>query len=144
LKPSAKTKPAPVKQRRAKKTLKARLRNASTPLADNLLTDPVLGQRLTDISERIRIKLVNVPGLLDDIIEGLSVVQGITSESEGEDAYREFLQTPVTITVCREVLQSFMNAIMELGREEMRKKYALLELASAFDNPLDPDFEEVL
>lgn len=127
-----------------KKKLKSHPRKHAESLYDSISSDPVLNQKLVDISERIRTKMFSIPGLLDDVMEGLSAVQGMTGGGVDIEDMKELMNSPVTLAGCTSVLRQITEGIMELGREEMRKKYALQELAAAFDDPLDPDFEEVV
>ena len=130
---------------------------------------PEATQRLVDLTERLRVRVMSVPGLVEELQEILFEVceayghpAPVLSPDEG--LLKQVLKTPVTLDSTRTFLQllgrQFIEQGIEIGREETLREYALEALAGAAeeegeeivacssvplgqDTQVDADFEDV-
>ena len=125
---------------------------------------PEATARLAGVLERCRVRVLGVPGLVDDLQDMLldaNSAFGVSSIVE-RGMLQQALKTPLTLDMVRNMLQTIGRQLIErgieIGREETLREYALEALAGAAeeeeepaacspvplgrDTQLDADFEE--
>jgi len=136
------------RKRRPSPLLRRKKLDLATPEGVEKVVESVQkAKRIADLSEKIRLKLASIPGLFDDVAD---LIQEASDARLGGADLRRELNVPMDQESCLALGKELVEMFAEVGREEIRKQYAMEELAAVAreweddenDDRVDADFEE--